>query len=163
MVSFQPGDEMPAFSSKTLNRTFEKIIFSPGPVAAQEGKGKKPPEKSPGSKGKAGPDKVDKAAGPDAYTISELYKLKVKLNKKKVTVRGKVVRVSVGIMNRNWIHLQDGSGSQKKKTNDLVVTSDAQAEEGDVITISGILAKDKDFGSGYKFEVIVEKAEIVGE
>lgn len=31
-MSFLPGTEMPNFHSKTLNRTFDKIIFSGGPV-----------------------------------------------------------------------------------------------------------------------------------
>lgn len=31
-ISFQPGMEMENFKSKTLNRTFEKIIFSAGPI-----------------------------------------------------------------------------------------------------------------------------------
>ena len=31
-MSFQPGAEMVGFHSKTLNRTFERIIFSGGPV-----------------------------------------------------------------------------------------------------------------------------------
>jgi len=31
-MSFQPGAEMVNFHSKTLNRTFEKIIFSGGPI-----------------------------------------------------------------------------------------------------------------------------------
>jgi len=31
-MSFQPGTEMENFKSKTLNRTFDKIIFSGGPV-----------------------------------------------------------------------------------------------------------------------------------
>lgn len=31
-MSFQPGTEMENFTSKTLKRTFNKIIFSAGPV-----------------------------------------------------------------------------------------------------------------------------------
>jgi hypothetical protein len=31
-MSFRPGPEMEDFTSKTLNRTFKKIIFSAGPV-----------------------------------------------------------------------------------------------------------------------------------
>ncbi|HXW68054.1 MAG TPA: hypothetical protein VEJ88_00485 [Dissulfurispiraceae bacterium] len=31
-ISFKPGYEMENFTSKTLKRTFEKIIFSAGPV-----------------------------------------------------------------------------------------------------------------------------------
>jgi hypothetical protein len=35
-VSFRPGIEMVNFESKTLNRTFDKIIFSQGPIAVGE-------------------------------------------------------------------------------------------------------------------------------
>jgi len=31
-ISFQPGMEMENFKSKTLNRTFDSIIFSAGPI-----------------------------------------------------------------------------------------------------------------------------------
>ena len=31
-LSFQAGAEMENFTSKTLNRTFKKIVFSPGPT-----------------------------------------------------------------------------------------------------------------------------------
>lgn len=31
-MSFEPGNEMVNFKSKTLNRTFDKIIFSGGPI-----------------------------------------------------------------------------------------------------------------------------------
>jgi len=34
-MSFKPGVEMVNFESKTLNRTFDKIIFSTGPVAPE--------------------------------------------------------------------------------------------------------------------------------
>jgi hypothetical protein len=82
------------------------------------------------------------------------------LNKKKVVVKGKVVKVSAGIMGRNWIHIQDGTGSQAKKNHNLVCTSKETAEIGDIVTVSGILAKDKDFGGGYKYTAIVEESTI---
>ena len=31
---------------------------------------------------------------------------------------------------------------------------------GDVVTAKGILCKDKDFGAGYKYQVIVEEATV---
>ena len=34
-MSVQPGSEMNNFKSKTMNRTFDLIIFSPGPVPAK--------------------------------------------------------------------------------------------------------------------------------
>ncbi len=167
-MTFSPGMAMHDFESKALNRTFETIYFSQGPAAPQPGKKEKKAAKtSPGSKGAAAPAggkiTVERASGPDAYRVAELYRDRNKLNKKKVVVRGKVVKVATGIMNRNWIHIQDGSGDPKKGTHDLVVTSDAAPAEGDVITITGTLVKDRDFGSNYRYKVIVEKAEIAIE
>jgi hypothetical protein len=105
--------------------------------------------------------KSEKPAADKIYKVSELYKHRATLDKKQVTVKGKVVKVSSGIMNRNWIHLQDGSGSTATKDNDLTVTTTNEAPaKGKVVTISGTLAKDKDFGSGYFYQVIVEGATI---
>ena len=105
--------------------------------------------------------KSEKSSAEKVYKVSELYKGKATLDKQKVTVRGKVVKVSVGIMDRNWIHLQDGSGTPGNQDNDLTVTT-AQGlpAVGKVVTVTGTLAKDKDFGSGYFYPVIVEDATI---
>ena len=46
----------------------------------------------------------------------------------------------------------------RKSTHDLVVTSADIAEKGAIISVEGILAADKDFGSGYRYDVIVENA-----
>lgn len=108
----------------------------------------------------AEPIKVGKAKGADAHTVSELYEKAEKLDKKTVVVRGKVVKVSRGIMGKNWVHLRDGSGDPAKGTNDLVVTTQDVPKIGDVVTAKGTLHKDKDFGSGYKYKVIVEDATI---
>lgn len=104
--------------------------------------------------------RVDKATGPDAYTVGEIHAKGAKLEKKKVTVRGKVVKVSTGIMNRNWVHLRDGSGDSAKGTHNLVVTTQDAPSVGDVVTAKGVLAKDKDFGAGYVYAVIVEEASV---
>jgi hypothetical protein len=104
---------------------------------------------------------VGKAEGPDAYTVAEIYAGKSKLNKKTVKVRGKVVKVSSGIMGKNWVHLQDGSGDPAKGTHNLVMTTQDLPNKGDVVTMSGTLYEDKDFGAGYKYAVIVEEASIL--
>lgn len=106
------------------------------------------------------PVKVEKAKGADAYTVSEVYENAGKLDKKTVVVRGKVVKVSKGIMGKNWVHLRDGSGDPAKGTNDLVATTQDVPKVGDVVTAKGTLYKDKDFGGGYKYRVIVEKATV---
>lgn len=164
-ISLAPGEEMNNFTSKTLNRTFDRIIFSPGPVAAAGAKETTVGKASPGSQGAivepAGKIAVDKADGPDAYTIAELYAQKAKLHKKTVVVRGKVVKASSGIMGKNWVHLQDGTGDPAKGTHDLVVTSQDIPNTGDVVTLKGTLYEDKDFGAGYKYAVIVEEASVL--
>lgn len=47
-----------------------------------------------------------------------------------------------------------------KKNHNLVCTSQAMADVDDIVTVSGVLAKDKDFGGGYKYNAIVEDATI---
>jgi hypothetical protein len=103
---------------------------------------------------------VEKAKGADACNVSEAYGNAAKLDKKTVVVRGKVVKISKGIMGKNWVHLRDGSGDAGKGTNDLVVTTQDLPKVGDVVTAKGTLHKDKDFGAGYKYQVIVEEATV---
>jgi hypothetical protein len=64
-------------------------------------------------------------------------------------------------MKKTWIHIQDGSGSQAKGTHNLVFTTKGTANVGDVITVSGTVAKDRDFGYGYRYKVILEDAVIM--
>lgn len=175
-VSFKGGMDMINFESKSLKRTFEKIVFADSVVADSSGKStaavaahidKDTKGVSGGSKAatsvKDTKISVPKATGANAYTVQELFTNSAKLNKKKVVVRGKVIKVSVGIMGKNWIHIQDGTGTQAKKNHNLVCTSQEMAYLDDVVTVSGILAKDKDFGGGYKYSVIIEEAKIKKE
>lgn len=166
-MSFTGGMEMVNFESKSLKRKFDKIIFSGGVASAAATPGAKtePAKKdavSPGSKGAAAVKEarisVPKATGPNAATVQEAFANSAKLNKKKVAIRGKVVKVSAQIMGKNWVHIQDGTGSQATGNHNLVFTSNDMAQVGDVVTASGILAKDKDFGGGYKYAAIVEEA-----
>jgi hypothetical protein len=166
-MSFQPGSVMPNFTSKTLNRTFDSIVFSGGPVAAggQAAPGMPSGDPThPGSKANvASLDKnikVEKAAGDNAYTIGETYAKSTALNSKQVAVKGKVVKFSQGIMGKNWLHIQDGSGDQQKGTHDLVATTQDTAAVGDIVTVTGTFAKDKDFGAGYNYKAIIEDAKV---
>jgi hypothetical protein len=165
--TFNPGMIMTNFESKTLKRTFDQIVFTELVTPAKGSKDNKEVSgKSPGSKGTVSPDvkvKVKKATGKNAYTIAELYKNREKLNKKKVVFRGKVVKVSSNIMGKNWIHLRDGSGGHATGDFNLVLTSKSVPAEGEVVLAKGTLYKDKDFGGGYKYEVIIEDTELTIE
>lgn len=149
---------MSNFESKTLQRTFEKVYFG----MLEE------PGADAGGNPHAGMTKptvvdvgqVEKAVGADARTVAETWADGAGLAGKTVTVRGKVVKYNPGVMAKNWIHLQDGSGEADKGTNDLTVTSLDEAAVGDVITITGTVAVDKDFGAGYRYPIIVEEAKV---
>lgn len=155
-VEFTPGMEMGQYSSKTLGKTFENIIFSGGIVAI-----KKFEKKTEGSDAQEEKLEIAKAPGPDGYTIAELYAKKEDLAGKNVVVKGKVYKVSK-FMGSTWVRLKDGSGSRKKGDHKLVVTSNETAEKDDVVTISGTMAADKNIG-GLSYEVIVEQATIKKE
>lgn len=163
-ITLSPGNEMKNFESKTLNRKFDSIIFSGGVIGQGENGVEK---KSPGSQGSTvvvtEKIKVEKASDPNAYTVAELFERSKDLEGKKVVVRGKAVKVSEGIMNKNWIHLQDGSGDAKTKNNDLVLTTKDLAKVGDIVIASGTLYINKDFGGGYKYNVIIEDTVIKKE
>ncbi len=93
-------------------------------------------------------------------SIADLYKEKAELAGKPVKLQGKVVKVNNNIMNRNFLHLQDGSGDPAVGTNDVTITSDDTAAMGDTVTVTGTLVVDLDFGAGYKYPLLVEKASI---
>jgi hypothetical protein len=93
-------------------------------------------------------------------SIADIYKEKAELAGKPVKLQGKVVKVNNNIMNRNFLHLQDGSGDPALGTNDLTITSEETAGMGDTVSVTGTLAVDLDFGSGYKYPLLLEKASI---
>jgi hypothetical protein len=156
-VSFRPGVAMGSFESKTLNRKFDNIIFSSGLLgqAPMAHGTEMTSEQHPISTSQAQNKPIEKAAGANAYTISELIKKSTQLDNHAVSVRGEVIKVSEKIMGKNWIHIMDSSAKDY-----LVVTSANLPKVGDVVTVSGTLHKDKDFGSGYKYALIIEDATI---
>ncbi len=159
-ATFQPGMVMNNFTSKTLNRTFDAIVFSAGIVEAQGGE---KPFSHPETKATStAPEatNIEKADDPDAYTVAELYQKSTELDTKIIAVRGQIVKFSPNIMKMNWAHIQDGSGNPAAGTNDMLVTSQEALSVGDIVTLKGTLSKDKDFGSGYKYSVIIEDASI---
>ena len=102
--------------------------------------------------------KVPKATGPNARTVVEVVTKRNELNNKTVLVRGKVVKFNPGILKKNWIHLRDGSGSASDNTNDVLVTTNDQANVGDVVVAKGVVHIDKDLGMGYSYKVLIEEA-----
>lgn len=183
-ISFVEQMVMQQFTSKALNRTFDSLVFATTiiPVdksgkAASKGKDHncgscdsdvKPSDKATASQTAAQAhasastndtqaEAIKVAKNSKGYTIEELYAKSAKLKSKSVKVNAKVVKVSKNIMGKDWIHLQDGTGS--KGTNDLIATAKTSTVKvGDVVTTVATLNTDVDFGYGYFFTVILENS-----
>jgi hypothetical protein len=182
-VSYYEGMAMKNFTSKTLNKTFDSIIFSAG-LAPGAGEAAGPakqedsftaavtaeqktataadiPAQSGGSSVAVAPLQeisVTKAPGDNGYTVEEIFAKAKELNGKKIRVQGKVVKFSPNIMGKNWLHVQDGTGNPLQNSHDLVITTSETVALDAVVTMEGVLAADKDFGAGYKYAAIIEQA-----
>jgi hypothetical protein len=161
-VSVSVQTEMRDFHSPSLNRTFPVIYFASR--AGQAGASGQPPMSvGHGTDGMPVQSPVSvkpMAPPPGGSSIADVWANRASLVGKMVTINGTVVKFNGGILGRNWIHLQDGSGSAADGTNDITVTTDAVANVGDVITVTGTVAADKDIGAGYVYKVMLEGGKI---
>lgn len=158
---------MENFESGTLDRTFETIYFvgslEAGSVAAGDAATGNPHAGLPQFQSDADVPPIDPGAieKPDGgYRIAELWDRRGELAGKEVVVRGRVVKYNAGILGRNWLHIQDGSGDPGEGNHDLTVTAEGPAAVGDLVTVRGVVAVDQDFGAGYSYALIVEKATV---
>ena len=136
--------EMPMqnFHSQSLNRDFPLIYF----VSQIRREG----EAVHGTSTAQPAERIDAMSAPSGgMTIADLWSKRQSLAGKSVTVHGKVVKFNSGILGRNWIHLQDGTGKSSDNSNDITITTseDIVVKVGDTITITGTVAIDKDFGT----------------
>ena len=167
-VIVPPSSEMHDFYSKTLNRKFEIVMFAawitkegetPSDSGLPEGHMPIAVEKSEISK----PLEMDfsgiqKPKG--GKTVAEIYASKETLVDKEVLVRGKVVKFVQNVMGRNWLHLQDGTGEKGK--DDLTITANVEetAGVGDTVLVRGRVLLNKDFGSGYRYDLLIVDGKI---
>ncbi len=94
----------------------------------------------------------------ETLSVADVHAKRVEFAGKHVTVIGKVIKVNNGIMRRNFIHLQDGTGSGKLDR--VIITSQQTANIGDKVTVTGTLTLDTDFTMGYVYPTLVTTATI---
>ncbi|MBP1680498.1 MAG: nitrite reductase cytochrome c biosis protein NrfJ [Proteobacteria bacterium] len=139
------------FESKALNRKFDEIVF-----ASNLQHRTNVPEKGNleliSEQVKESPYKQK-----DTMSIKEAWEKRASLKDKTIAIRGKVVKASPNIIGRNWIHIQDGTG-EGSEVGRIVFTSKELPKVGDIVTASGVVSVEKDFGSGYFYKIIVENA-----
>jgi hypothetical protein len=165
-VVVPPGAPMVDHHSKTLDRTFELIYFVGG--IETEGSGGEA-SKSPFVHSAGGPsaaartlDLSDIARADRGKTVAEIFDEGAALAGQEVAVRGRVAKMVPRILGTNFVHLQDGTSS-KDGRNDLTVTTKAEVEVGTLVLVRGVLIADKDFGHGYKYDLIIEDASVTEE
>ena len=150
---FSKSMEMKDFKSETLNRTFESVLFvddiSQTPPFVQK------PVNHPQVYSQTKQElKVEPLK--DGKTVAQIYEQREQLNGKTVRIRGKVVKYNAHIMGRNWIHIQDGTGSSDNF--DLMVTSADSVKAGDIVIVQGTVEINQDFGAGYSYPVLLSNA-----
>jgi hypothetical protein len=143
------------FFRQEFNRTFDKVFLVSSIVDASAHPGNNGESQSTGLNLDVKPSEIKSLAG--AISLKDLMKNKSKYEGKPIVVSGKVVKVNSGIMNKNWIHLQDGN-SEKGKPLDLTITTQENIPLGVVVNMEGKIVLNKDFGAGYKYDIIMEEA-----
>lgn len=156
-IYYEEGLRMENFTSPELQRTFD-IVYFVQEISQTPIKKEMPPVISGTEPQKPMLTKqnikIEQPQG--AVSIANLYSKRNSYSGKKITVRGKVTKVNLAIMNRNWIHIQDGTADGENF--DLTVTTTDAPQQGDIITYSGVLKLNRDFGMGYSYEILLEDA-----
>lgn len=156
------GAEMNEFTSKELKRTFRSIFFiqdfTDKPITADATPAQKPLTSMAGKQTAPEVPGIVVPKVPGGTTIAELYAGEKSFNGKTVKVTGKVVKFSTAIMQKNWVHIQDGTKENGKY--DLTVTTQDTVKVGDIATFEGVAAYNKDVGAGYFYEVLIVDAKL---
>lgn len=146
---------MRGFQSKTLNRTFSAIYF--GQLAGD----KQAPPSTASVKSLPSPS-AEKPVAPlrGGTTVADVIARAEELEGQKVSFAARVTKVTANVLDKTWLHVTDGSRDESGALRDLVVTTQAVPDVGAVLTVTGVLARNKDLGSGYRYDVLIEQAEL---
>ena len=92
-----------------------------------------------------------------AVKLKDILGSKEKQAGKIIIVAGKCVKANYGIMGKNWFHIQDGTKINGKIC-DLTITTTESIPLGANVAFEGKIYLNKDFGAGYKYDIIMEEA-----
>ena len=163
---------MTDFHSKELDRTFSEVLFvsvaepvgggvSATPTAQSAStqvtdphQGMNIQAKTNTGSGVQEPINVQALGG--GMTIATIFAEHEQLEGQEVSLRAKVTKFSPNILGKNWITLQDGTGTEPD--NALVVTTTEIAAIGDELIVKGRVKGNVDLGAGYNYKVLLEEA-----
>jgi hypothetical protein len=159
--------EMQNFESTELEKSFEMIYFveeirttpmaeMPGGMGMPHGESMENMHSKHASTEVNSEIDIEPVSG--GITIAELFGSREDYGNKEVLIKGKVVKVNRMIMERNWVHIQDGTDSNGNF--DLTITTNDEVAVDDIVVFKGKITLNKDFGAGYSYEVIMEEAKV---
>jgi len=151
---YKDAFEMANFESKSLNKVFESIWFINDFYSEN-------PQKDLSNSQNSAQNKVEKHTEQkeeEIQSLAQVFKNKSQLENKWILVKGKVEKINPHIMNKNWIHIQDGTSYNNYSDLTITTTEDIDFELGDTIVFQGKLTLNKDFGAGYLYDFILEDA-----
>ncbi|MDF1550233.1 MAG: hypothetical protein P1P88_20570 [Bacteroidales bacterium] len=148
------------FESKEFNKVFDRIYLVSNLVGADhashiDGNMDIPQNVETNKTKVENSEKKELQKG--SITIAELVKNAKNHEGKTVQISGRCVKINPNIMNRNWIHIKDGS----KDDFDLVITSTTFVPENTNVTFRGVVGLNRDFGAGYRYDIILENGVVV--
>ena len=165
-VEITGGMEMRDFHSKALNRTFESIWFAEHVSVSGRDLDKlhqmaeaghdamPPPIAKPATVAAPATGEIARLEG--GMTIADIRADPVALSDQTIGLRARVIKVNDNIMGKNWITLQDGTGTAPNDK--LLATSLESVAPGETVTVRGVVRNDVDLGSGYRYDVLLEDA-----
>jgi len=99
-------------------------------------------------------DQFKKPDIPGLTDLSQIVSSPQEYKGKTVKIYGEVMKVNPDIMDRNWLHIKDGTADDF----DFVITTQSFIPVGHAIAFEGSIAINKDFGAGYTYAIIMENA-----
>jgi len=162
-VSYADGAMMKGFYSRTLGRTFDSILFVmkldinnqvDADTHANAAAGN--PHRVARSVAAVAPQAGEIAPLDGGSTVAGVLAEYAQLQDQQVSLRARVMKVSPNILGKNWITLQDGTGTAPE--NQLIATSAQVVAVGEIVIVKARVNTNVDLGSGYTYTVLLEDA-----
>lgn len=154
---YKGGVLMYNFESKEHNRVFETLYLVSG-VSKTPNMDNYATTYYPQMEDEQAPKIENIEPVPGGVKIAELFAKPESFAGKNITIKGQCVKVNRNIMGKNWVHIQDGSKADDDTSLDLTISTQDEVNVGEVIVFEGTIATNKDFGSGYRYDIIMEEA-----
>ena len=151
---YKGGMKMVNFKSKELNKTFDEVWF------LQDLYKDNPPKNGVDNSQNKTKDVFKIIQQPeDGISIEKLLSDPESFENKTIVIKGQVIKINKNILDRNWVHIKDGT-TFKDKTQITITTKDS-VSIGDVSTFKGVVSLEKDFGYGYIYPVLIENGQLI--